>query len=89
MNSNFSRDKWFILIPEEVAERMSLEEGEEVVLLMKGERISVPLRKRTEYDADAMIAAIPEENRHPEVSFGAPVGRERFWEDEEDSPSKS
>jgi len=89
MNSDFSRDKWFVLLPKEVAERISLEEGEEVVLLVRGEQIALPLRKRTEYDADAMIAAITEENRHPEFSFGPPVGRERFWEDEENPPTRS
>jgi len=39
-------------------------------------------RAKPRYTLDQLLASMTPENVHPEVEWGGPVGRERFWEDE-------
>jgi hypothetical protein len=40
--------------------------------------------EKPSYTLEELVARITPENIHPEFDFGPPVGRERFWEDEDD-----
>ena len=83
MDTSFKKPCWSLAIPAEVARELGLTDGEEVEVRANGKSARLPVNQRWRYDADAMIAAITEENCHPATDWGPPVGRERFWEDEE------
>jgi antitoxin MazE len=49
---------------------------QKVDLIVSRGRIIIQPAERVEYDLETLIGGLNEENRHDEVSFGAPVGKE-------------
>ena len=43
--------------------------------------------KKSKKTLDEMLKKITPKNRHPETGWGEPVGRERFWEDVDETPN--
>ena len=68
-------DDLVVRIPECIAQEWGVEEGSEIEIASRGEQ--VVLRKQT-LSLDALLAQISPENRHPEVDFGQPQGKE-IW----------
>lgn len=63
-----------IPVPEEVATATQLEEDAEVDVSAFGEDVLVSTRQKP--TLEDLVAAITEENRHDEIEWGPPVGRE-------------
>ena len=38
---------------------------------------------------EELLVGVTDENRHPEIDFGPPVGKERFWEDDPPADSQT
>jgi antitoxin component of MazEF toxin-antitoxin module len=51
----------------------------------KSKKQGVEDKKKSKYTLEELVAQITEENTHPEIFADAPVGKERFWLDD-DSP---
>jgi antitoxin MazE len=63
-------------IPNALATEAGIDEGSEVDLSIKnGELVVRPLR-RTKLTLKALLARVTEENKHEEIDFGRPVGKE-------------
>jgi antitoxin MazE len=62
-----------------LAKTAGLREGDRVDLTSK-ESAVVIRRARPRYTLGQLLASMTPENVHPEVEWGGPVGRERFWE---------
>ena len=52
-------------------------EGTEIELKASAGRLVITPRKH-KYDIDQLVAAITPDNRHAEIDWGAPVGREEW-----------
>jgi antitoxin MazE len=70
-------------IPKAVAEMSELKEDSEVDLSVSRRRLVVVASKRrragrNQYDLSAMIRQLTPENRHDDIEFGPPVGKE-IW----------
>lgn len=59
-------------------EAMHLKLDEAVDVREEGGRIVIEPVHPSEYDLEQLLAAITPENRHGEVDFGGPVGKESF-----------
>jgi len=64
-----------------LAKSAGLREGDRVDLTAE-EGAVVVRRVNPRYTLDQLLASMTPENVHPEIEWGGPVGRERFWEDE-------
>ncbi len=72
-----------IRIPSMVAKEAHMREGTSLDVL--SDVGSILLRKKTrlpKYSLKELVDKITPENRHGEIDFGSPVGKERFWEAE-------
>lgn len=65
-----------IRIPKPIAEEVGLEQGGEVDLRVEEGGLSLRPVTPPEYDLETLVAQITDENRHDEVDFGDPVGKE-------------
>ena len=64
-------------IPSSIAREVALEEGTPVSISVDARGIIVaPLEAEPVYDHDQLVAAITDENRHPEIRTGKAVGNE-------------
>ena len=68
-------DDLVVRIPEDIAQEWGVEEGSEIEIATRGEH--VVLRKQA-LSLNALLAAISPDNRHAEVDFGPPQGKE-IW----------
>lgn len=59
-----------------VLKEAGLELDQKVELVVSRSRIVIQPVDRVEYDLDALVQGISAANRHEEVDFGAPVGKE-------------
>lgn len=67
-----------IRIPDDVAKRSSVHKGTLVdVTVEEGRIVATPIKNR-KYSLEELVAKITDENRHEEVDFGPPVGKE-IW----------
>ncbi|MFZ1122971.1 MAG: AbrB/MazE/SpoVT family DNA-binding domain-containing protein [Candidatus Binataceae bacterium] len=66
-----------IRIPAVFAETLGISEGTEIELKASAGRLVITPRKH-KYDIDQLVAAITPDNRHAEIDWGAPVGREQW-----------
>jgi len=65
-----------IRIPESIATESNIEAGSLVdVSISEGKLTIAPVPSRT-YSLDDLLAQVTEDNLHPEVSTGAPTGKE-------------
>lgn len=67
-----------VRLPAGVLERAGLSIDDPVEVRVEDGRIVIEPVKPTHINLDELIAGITEENRHDEVDWGPPVGRE-FW----------
>lgn len=65
-----------IRIPKLIAEEVGLEQGGEVDLRVEEGGLSLRPVAPPAYDLETLVAQITDENRHDEVDFGDPVGKE-------------
>ncbi len=65
-----------ITIPEALAIEAHLSEHDEVDISISNGALVVGRTGRKKYNLDEMLAKITDENLHPEIDFGKPVGLE-------------
>jgi len=63
-------------LPTAVLKEAGYQIEQKVDLIVSRGRIIIQPAERVEYDLEALIGGINEENRHDEVNFGAPLGKE-------------
>jgi antitoxin MazE len=63
-------------IPKSFAAHSNIEQGSVVDLSLDNGRMIVEAAKEQEYSLEALLARVTKNNRHSEVDFGAPVGKE-------------
>lgn len=67
-----------VRIPKALAEELEAESGVEVDLQVEGGRLIVTPVRRPGYSLEELVAGITPENRHDEVDWGPPRGREAW-----------
>jgi antitoxin MazE len=65
-----------VRLPKAVAEKAGLSEGDPIDVKVSGTGDIVLRRTRRRYTLDELVAGITPENRHEEIDFGPPVGKE-------------
>jgi antitoxin MazE len=68
-------------VPSTFAKEVGASEGKKADMTVEGGALVVKVahpRKRRRYRLEELIAGITEENRHPEVDWGGPVGNEAW-----------
>lgn len=65
-------------IPKELASEVGLDFGSEVELIVEGEQLRIVPPNAPRYTLEELVAQITPENRHGEVDWGPPVGKE-IW----------
>ena len=65
-----------VRIPAAIMEAAHLKLDDVVDVSEENGRIVIELVREKEYDLELLIAGITPENRHEEISFGPPVGKE-------------
>jgi len=76
-------EKWgnslAICIPQELADKIGLEVGNEVELRVANGELLIKRRRRIHYDLDALLASVPDDFEPEEWDTGPPVGNEVWW----------
>ena len=67
-----------VRIPKSVAEEAGLIQGSEVEIRVTKDGIQIRRRRAKTYTLAELLKGVTPRNRHPEVDWGPPVGRE-FW----------
>lgn len=67
-----------VRIPSAVMQSAGLALDDVVDVREEDGRIVIEPAVRTEFDLEEMVAGITPENRHEEISFGPPIGREQL-----------
>ena len=79
---NATIQKWgnslALRIPSSVAKEMQVREGSAVELTLEEGKIIVKPAKKRKLSLTQMLKRITKENRHAEIDWGGPVGRE-IW----------
>lgn len=79
---NTTVQKWgnslALRIPSSVAKEIHVREGSPVELTVEEGRIVVKPAKKKKLSLAQLLKGITKENRHPEIDWGGPVGRE-IW----------
>ena len=65
-------------IPSDLAAQIGLKLGSTVDVTSRGEELVVSVPNRSRSRLETVVDGITEDNRHGEVDFGAPVGRETW-----------
>lgn len=65
-----------VRLPAAIVRQASLSVDDVVELVVEDGRIVIMPVKTKEYSLDALMAGITDDNLHPEISFGEPVGKE-------------
>lgn len=63
-------------IPKAMAKKAHIASGTAVDLTVAGERLLIQPVRRKQYTLRELVSRITPENRHEEIDFGPPVGRE-------------
>lgn len=63
-------------IPKELALESGLDFGSKVKLILEGGELRIVPVKEPRYTLEELVAQITPENRHEEVDWGPPVGKE-------------
>jgi antitoxin MazE len=69
-------------IPDAVARKLGVSAGRKANMTIENGAVVITVmaaRKRRRYRLENLIEQIAEENRHPEVDWGPPVGNEAGW----------
>jgi antitoxin MazE len=67
-----------VRIPASVLEEARFMLDQHVEVRAEGGRVVIEPVHKNEFDLNALLAGITDDNRHASVDFGKPVGRE-FW----------
>jgi len=67
-------------IPRSFAAHSNIEQGTVVDLSLDNGRMIVELADEQEYSLDGLLAKVTRKNRHSEVDFGTPVGKENVYD---------
>ena len=67
-----------VRIPRNIAEDIGLAEGKQVTLEKSGDTLIVRPKKVPRYSLKKLLKGITPENRHEEIDWGPPVGKE-IW----------
>jgi antitoxin MazE len=67
-----------VRLPKSVVEQKSLVEGEGVSVAIKDGVITIEQIKKPKYTLNELVSKITPENRHAEIDWGEPVGKE-IW----------
>ncbi|UOQ45564.1 AbrB/MazE/SpoVT family DNA-binding domain-containing protein [Halobacillus salinarum] len=74
-------EKWgedlAIRLPEEILKELGVKEGDHVYLSVRGKDMEIAA-KRKKYSVEELVSRITEENKHEEIDWGKPEGKE-FW----------
>jgi antitoxin MazE len=65
-----------VRLPKSVVQQKSLTEGEGVLVTVKDGIIVIEQLKKPKYTLDELVSQITPENRHDEIDWGRPVGKE-------------
>ena len=65
-----------IRIPKDMALELGLDFGSQVELIAEEGQIRIVPAKRPKYTLEELVAQITPENRHEEIDWGPPVGKE-------------
>jgi antitoxin MazE len=65
-----------VRLPKSVVQQKSLTEGEGVSVDVKDGIIVIEQLKKPKYTLDELVSQITPENRHDEIDWGRPVGKE-------------
>lgn len=65
-----------LTIPAELAAQSKMDQSVYVDLSLIDDKILVAPVRKSKYNIDDLLAGITDENIHPEVDFGPPVGKE-------------
>jgi len=80
MKATSSVKKWgnslAVRIPTAVIQDLGLSENSSVQIISNGVSATIQPNKRKKPTLDELVAAITPENRHDEVDWGKPVGKE-------------
>ncbi len=80
MKTTSSVKKWgnslAVRIPTAVVQDLGLSENSSVQIVSNGVSATIQPKKRKKATLDELVAAITAENRHKEVDWGKPVGKE-------------
>lgn len=78
-NVTVTAQKWGnsigVRIPQKLAKKYGVENGTQIQMIDDGEGIKLKPVKN-EYTLEELLAKCKPENRHEEIDFGGPVGRE-------------
>ena len=69
-------DRLALRIPKALAEEAGLEAGSEIELRVENGCLEIYLPGTPRYTLEELVAQITPENRHDEVDWGPPVGKE-------------
>ena len=80
-NMNGRIGKWgnslALRIPTAIAREAELRDGGHVEISVRGGALVItPVARALRYSLDELLAGITDENRHAEIAFGEPVGKE-------------
>lgn len=67
-----------IRIPKDMADSLHIEEETAVYITLEEDRLIIKPETKEELSLEEMLEKITEENKHGEIDFGPPVGRERI-----------
>ncbi len=67
-----------VRIPRDIAEDIGFSEGKQVVVEKTGDTITVRAVKVPKYSIKELVKGITAKNRHKEIDWGPPVGKE-IW----------
>ncbi len=77
---NATVQKWgnslALRIPSSVAKEIALSQGTSVELTVEDGHLTVKPVKKRKLSLSQLLKAVTKDNRHSEISWGAPVGRE-------------
>lgn len=67
-----------VRIPKYVSEELLLREGAEVDVVVENKSIVISPTQKSKYDLKTLVSRITKKNRHGEVDWGTPRGKE-IW----------
>jgi antitoxin MazE len=67
-----------IRIPKSIAEQVALQEGDEISLLVEGNKIIISPAKKSKYTLEELLEGMSDENLHSEIDWGTPQGNETW-----------
>ena len=67
-----------VRLPKALAEESRLREGSEVSFKVQGADIVISSSVKPSYTLEELVKCITEKNRHKEIDWGRPIGKEKW-----------